>query len=58
MTPSDHLDGMPTDHLSRYMRVDTTFVGGEVLVHGEADHHWAVIEELPLDPLVVGQDLE
>jgi len=58
VAPTNHLDGVPADHLAGYMGVDARLIVGKVLVDGEPDHHRAVGEELSLNFFIVREDLK
>jgi hypothetical protein len=49
VTPTDDLDGVTTESRSGLMSVDTTSIGHEILVDGEASFDGSILEDVGLD---------
>jgi hypothetical protein len=55
LTPTNDLDGMTTEEGSRSVLIDTTLVVHEIFVDGESSFNRAVLDNVGLDSLGIGE---
>ena len=54
-TPTDGLDGVTTESITRLVRVDTTLVGEEIFVDGEGSSDGTVGVDISLDGINISE---